>query len=77
MITLGNKYKDSVTGYEGLAVSRTEYINGCTQIGLQARIDKDGKVPKIQFFDEQDVDPESKAKVGGPATAPPPRATPS
>ena len=35
MITLGNKVRDKVTGMEGIAVSRVEYLNGCVQYAVQ------------------------------------------
>jgi hypothetical protein len=76
MIELGKKYKDSITGFEGVATSRTTYISGCVHVGLQAPVDKDGKVPDTAFFDEERIDPESKVKTGGPADHPPQPARP-
>ena len=32
MIELGQKVKDKVTGFNGIAVARIEYLNGCKQI---------------------------------------------
>lgn len=32
MIKLGDKVKDVVTGYTGIATARHEYLNGCVQI---------------------------------------------
>lgn len=52
-IILGNKVRDEVTEVEGIATSKIEYINGCTQFGLQRPVDKDGKVPDIMWFDYQ------------------------
>jgi len=34
MIKLGDKVKDIVTGYTGIATSKTEYLNGCIQISV-------------------------------------------
>ena len=51
MINLGNKYKDVVSGFIGIAVSRHSYINGCERITLQPEIDKDGKLPQTETFD--------------------------
>ena len=34
MIKLGDKVKDVVTGYTGIATSRTEFLNGCVQIAV-------------------------------------------
>jgi hypothetical protein len=70
MITLGQKYTDRITGFKGTATSRTIYISGCVHIGLQGPVDKDGKLPAAEFFDEERLDPKSTVKTGGPAAHP-------
>lgn len=51
-ITLGKEYKDKVTGFKGIAVSRIEYFTGCTQVQIQPQgLDKDKNVKKSEFFD--------------------------
>lgn len=35
-IKLGNKYRDTITGFEGTATGKHEYIHGCTRITLSA-----------------------------------------
>jgi hypothetical protein len=76
MIELGQKYKDRITGFEGIATSRTVYISGCVHIGLQGKVDKDGKLPGPEFFDEERLDSKSNVKKGGPADHPPGPARP-
>lgn len=44
--------KDKVTGFTGIATSKHIYLTGCNQYGLQPKVDKDGKVPDKQYFDE-------------------------
>lgn len=39
-ITLGQKLRDKVTGFEGIAISRVEYLNGCVQFCLKPKINK-------------------------------------
>jgi len=39
-IKLGDKVKDRVTGYEGIATSKTEFLNGCIQIEVTPRLKK-------------------------------------
>lgn len=52
-IELGDKVRDQVTGYEGIAVARTEWLHGCARITVQpANLDKDGKPPETVTFDE-------------------------
>lgn len=52
MIKLGDKLRDTITGFQGIATSKHEYLTGCTQYGLQATIKKDGNLPQIEYFDE-------------------------
>ena len=74
MIDLGSKVKDRISGVAGIAVSRIEFINGCTQYGVQAKIMKDGKVPDTVYVDEKQLDvleqkkvKVKKARTGGPS----------
>lgn len=68
-IELGKTYTDSVTGFSGIAVSRTEYLTGCVHIGLQQRVSEDGKLPDPQYFDESRLDARIE-KPGGPGHHP-------
>lgn len=52
MENLGKLAKDKITGFEGVITSKHNYITGCAQYGLQPKIDKDGKIPDKQYFDE-------------------------
>ena len=72
-IKLGEKVRDTVTGFEGIAVARVEYLNGCIQYAVQARVSDDGKLPAVEYFDHQrlelaDVAPMKLASsnTGGP-----------
>lgn len=51
-INLGDEVKDGVSRFRGIAVGRYEYLNGCTRIGVQPRVGKDGKHPESCTFDE-------------------------
>jgi len=55
MDNLGKLAKDKITGFEGVITSKHFYITGCAQYGLQPKIDKDGKVPDKNYFDESRV----------------------
>ncbi len=76
MIRLGTKAKDTVTGFEGICVARTEWLNGCVRVMLQPRMGKDGKVPDCQQFDEPQLVEtgkgvaEGRHDTGGPAPLP-------
>jgi hypothetical protein len=83
-IKLGSLVKDNITGFEGVATSRVEYLNGCVHVQIQPKtVGKDGKPTESQYFDEQRVElvkenvfkasKSSSATSGGPASVMPPR----
>ena len=52
-VQLGDKAKDSVTGFEGICIARTEWLNGCIRVTLQAmKLSKEGAPQDGQVFDE-------------------------
>jgi len=72
-IKLGRLVRDKVTGFEGIAVARTTYLQGCDRIELQPKVGKDGKLDEPQAFDEPVLEtigagilPEEAEPPGGP-----------
>lgn len=58
---MGDKMRDMISGYEGIATGRTAYMNGCVKWLLERELDKDGKEQSC-WFDEQRLNViESKA----------------
>lgn len=49
---LGVTLKDKITGFQGVAMGRTEYFTDCSHYGLCSRELKDGKPVEWQWFDE-------------------------
>lgn len=43
-IRLGEKYKDTITDFEGTAVKVDEYLNGCVTAHLVGKVDEKGRV---------------------------------
>ena len=73
MIILGDKVRDKVSGLEGIAVTRLEYMNGCVQYTVTAKIKKgETEIASWNIDQEQlEVMSEKKVKVkrkptGGP-----------
>lgn len=52
MIKLGDEVVDSITGFNGVAYGKTDYLNGCSRIAVQSRELKDGKPVELQWIDE-------------------------
>ena len=67
-VILGETYTDRITGYKGIAVYRIQWMEGCSRIGLQAKVNKDGVIPEVVSFDEPALIPKTtvKKKPGGP-----------
>jgi hypothetical protein len=55
-IKLGSKVKDKYTGFTGIAVSRTEFLYGCTRIGIEPTALHEGKPIESHYYDEQRVE---------------------
>lgn len=55
-IKLGDVAKDTITGFEGVVVSRTEWMNGCVRLQLQPQRLKDGKPIESNLFDIEQLE---------------------
>jgi hypothetical protein len=55
-VPLGSKVRDRLTGFEGVATQRTEMLYGTIRICVEGYLDKDGRVPSPQWFDEPRIE---------------------
>jgi hypothetical protein len=78
-VELGDKVKDRITGFEGIATGRFTFLSGCLRIEITPMTLEKGKPIEPQVFDEQRVLPDGKSKVktGGPLDGPPALCGPS
>ena len=74
---LGDALKDDVTGFAGVVVAKTFWLNGCVRLTLQPRkVGKDGKPFESQTFDVEQLSLVTRAVVkpsnpsGGPMPEP-------
>jgi len=63
MFILGDKVKDKVSGLIGIAVSRIEYLNGCIQYGITAKLKKGEDEIKTWNIDEEQLETVKKKIV--------------
>jgi len=56
-IELGDKVKCLITGYEGVAVAKTEFINGCIQFSIAKQLKK--KDERFPEFGDPSIDSSS------------------
>ena len=73
-IKLGDKVRCKITGFEGVAVAKTEFINGCIQWMVTPKA-KGGKYPEDIGIDEGSLEvikpklkKREKKNDGGPVT---------
>jgi len=55
-IELGNKVRDKVTGFEGIATARVEYINKCVQYCVKPKVKEDGKMTNGEYIDIDELE---------------------
>ena len=74
MVELGDKAKDTVSGFTGIVVGIHDWLNGCTRVTLQPKVDKEGALLESQCFDEPQLKvikkktvPKGSRDTGGPA----------
>ena len=77
MVKLGEKVKDSITGFEGTVTARAEYLYGCVRVEVTPAALKDGVPVESQWFDEQRTSALSEAPSGGPQSVPSRQSPPS
>lgn len=73
-IEMGEKVKDSVTGFCGVVTARTEYMTGCRQYAVTPKVGKGNEARDGQWFDEDRLlKKQAKNKnLGGPQRNAPP-----
>lgn len=52
MIQIGAKYKDVLTGFEGVAIGYAYYITGCATALIQGNCYETNKKPEAEWIDE-------------------------
>lgn len=55
-IKLGDKVKCKITGFTGIAVAKTEFMNGCIQWNVLPKGSKNNKMPEDMAIDEQSLE---------------------
>jgi len=63
MIKLGDRVKDNITGYTGIATAMSEWLYGCKRVNIQPEDLDNHKVRDEKSFDEQRIEVVQKKKV--------------
>ena len=67
-LQLGDVVKDRITGFKGVVIARTDWLNGCVRMSVQPeKLGSDGKPIESQVFDVEQLEL-IKAKVQPLAT---------
>ena len=61
-LSMGDKVKDTITGFKGMIVARCQYINGCDQCLVKPGVDDDGKMLAGEWIDDQQLKQQTKRK---------------
>ena len=61
-IELGDEVKDSITGYHGIVVAFTTWLNNCRRLTVQSKELRDGKPIESSVFDIEQFVMVKKAK---------------
>lgn len=75
-ISLGSKVRDTISGFKGIVVAKTEWLNGCVRITIAPQALHDGKLIDSATFDSEQVEVLQSAKpkqvmpIGGPPISP-------
>ena len=75
-IKLGCTARDTITGYVGVVIATTKWLNGCVRITIQTRELKDGRPIESVTFDAEQIEVVEESKQpemsprGGPSIAP-------
>ena len=73
-ISLGDRVKDKITGFTGIATAISDYIDGCQQVLINPPVKEDGSFVSGHWFDAERLAIVDKgavtidaAQTGGPA----------
>ncbi len=81
-IKLGDKVRDRISGFSGVIVAITEWLNGCRRLTISPQVLHEGKPVDTQTFDAEQIEKIEAVKEtpqkphGGPSIAPAQRMNP-
>jgi hypothetical protein len=61
---LGDKVKDIVTGFQGMATVYAQYLTGSDRVCVTPEVDKDGNTRADQWFDVDRIEVIEKSRYG-------------
>ena len=77
-VKLGNRYRDTVSGFEGIATAKYEFLNKCIRVELTAPLSeeqlKESKKPSTYVID---IDQAESVRSNGAASASRAKSVPS
>ncbi len=54
-IHLRDEVEDTITGFKGTVIARSDWLNGCTQFAVKPRVNKAGEEMDAQWIDWQQL----------------------
>jgi hypothetical protein len=65
----GDTVRDTITGFTGVAVAITTWLNGCTRITVQSKSLHEGKPIEPQTFDTEQMEVIAAPRIASSANA--------
>jgi hypothetical protein len=59
-VNMGDRVRDSITGFKGIVVGISEFLHVCRYVGVQSEDLVDGKPLEVEWFDEQCITAEPR-----------------
>ena len=56
-LKLGDKVRDTVSGFTGIVIARTDYLHGTTRFGATSRSLDGAESPKTEWFELTQLEP--------------------
>lgn len=70
-IGLGDKVRHKITGFKGVAIAITKWLNGCVRITVQGEsLTKEGAIKPTETIDEDELVVTKKGYLPSPTFAP-------
>lgn len=55
-VSLGDKVKDTLTGFTGIVTARAEYLTGCNQVYVLPKSEKENEIKGGEWFDMERIE---------------------
>ena len=62
-IELGSRVRDTITGFTGIVIARSDFLSGCNQVCVQPSCEKENELNKPEWLDIERIEKVSESEV--------------